>query len=126
MKMADRKANNIPSSSANLLFSAAPEFNFSLPFIPVSQATGPAVLSGDDASEVGEEDSFLGQMSSAAPQASTFNYFSNTTNSSDPFASIGQQPCPPPAATVIPSTTGPSPASTAASSYILSFDCSLF
>uniref|UniRef100_A0A8C2K1U2 SEC23 interacting protein n=1 Tax=Cyprinus carpio TaxID=7962 RepID=A0A8C2K1U2_CYPCA len=113
--MADRKANNIPSSSANLLFSGAPEFNFSLPFIPVSQATGPAVLSGEDASEVGEEDSFLGQTSSAAPQASTFNYFSNTTNSSDPFASIGQQPCPPPAATVIPSTTGPSPASTAAS-----------
>uniref|UniRef100_A0A8C1W452 SEC23 interacting protein n=1 Tax=Cyprinus carpio TaxID=7962 RepID=A0A8C1W452_CYPCA len=118
--MADRKANNIPSSSANLLFSGAPEFNFSLPFIPVSQATGPAVLSGGELrkssnDEVGEEDSFLGQTSSAAPQASTFNYFSNTTNSSDPFASIGQQPCPPPAATVIPSTTGPSPASTAAS-----------
>uniref|UniRef100_A0A671NTN8 SEC23-interacting protein-like n=1 Tax=Sinocyclocheilus anshuiensis TaxID=1608454 RepID=A0A671NTN8_9TELE len=112
--MADRKANNIPSSSANLLFSAAPEFNFSLPFIPVSQATGPAVLSGDDVSEVGEEDSFLGQTSSAAPQASPFNYFSNTTNSSDPFASIGQQPCLPPAATVIPSTS-PSPASIAAS-----------
>uniref|UniRef100_A0A671P158 SEC23-interacting protein-like n=1 Tax=Sinocyclocheilus anshuiensis TaxID=1608454 RepID=A0A671P158_9TELE len=105
--MADRKANNIPSSSANLLFSAAPEFNFSLPFIPVSQAT-------DDVSEVGEEDSFLGQTSSAAPQASPFNYFSNTTNSSDPFASIGQQPCLPPAATVIPSTS-PSPASIAAS-----------
>lgn len=48
LKMADRKANNIPSSSANLLFSAAPEFNFSLPFIPVSQATGPAVLSGGE------------------------------------------------------------------------------
>ncbi|KAG1951072.1 SEC23-interacting protein isoform X2 [Pimephales promelas] len=112
--MADRKAN-IPSSSANLLFSGAPEFNFSLPFLPVSQATGPAVLSGDDASEVGEEDSFLGQTSSAAPQASTFNYFSSVTNSSDPFASIGQQPCPPPAATVVPSTTGPSPVSIAAS-----------
>uniref|UniRef100_A0A673LRC2 SEC23-interacting protein-like n=1 Tax=Sinocyclocheilus rhinocerous TaxID=307959 RepID=A0A673LRC2_9TELE len=112
--MADRKANNIPSSSANLLFSADPEFNFSLPFIPVGQATGPAVLSGDDVSEVGEEDSFLGQTSSAAPQASLFNYFSNTTNSSDPFASIGQQPCPPPAATIIPSTS-PSPASIAAS-----------
>ncbi|XP_056113026.1 SEC23-interacting protein isoform X1 [Rhinichthys klamathensis goyatoka] len=112
--MADRKAN-IPSSSANLLFSGAPEFNFSLPFLPVSQATGPAVLSGDDASEVGEEDSFLGQTSSAAPQSSTFNYFSSVTNSSDPFASIGQQPCPPPAATVVPSTTGPSPVSIAAS-----------
>lgn len=46
--MADRKANNIPSSSANLLFSGAPEFNFSLPFLPVSQATGPAVLSGGE------------------------------------------------------------------------------
>jgi len=45
--MADRKAN-IPSSSANLLFSGAPEFNFSLPFLPVSQATGPAVLSGGE------------------------------------------------------------------------------
>ncbi|XP_051945874.1 SEC23-interacting protein-like [Xyrauchen texanus] len=114
--MADRKANNIPSSSANLLFSAAPEFNFSLPFIPVSQATGPAVLSGDDVSEVGEEDSFLGQTSSTVPQPSTFSYFSSTTtSSSDPFASIGQQLCPPPAPTVVPSTTGPSPASIAAS-----------
>lgn len=73
------------------------------------------ILCKDDASEVGEEDSFLGQTSSAAPQASTFNYFSSVTNSSDPFASIGQQPCPPPAATVVPSTTGPSPVSTAAS-----------
>lgn len=113
--MADRKANNTPSSSANLLFSGAPEFNFSLPFIPVSQATGPAVLSGEDASEVGEEDSFLGQTTSTAPQTSTFNYFSNTANSSDPFASIGQQSCPPPAANFIPSTTGPLPASIAAS-----------
>ena len=46
--MADRKNNNVSNSSANLLFSAAPEFNFSLPFIPVSQATGPAVLSGGE------------------------------------------------------------------------------
>lgn len=44
--MADRKNNNVPNTSANLLFSAAPEFNFNLPFMPVSQATGPAVLSG--------------------------------------------------------------------------------
>lgn len=44
--MADRKTNTVPNSSANLLFSAAPEFNFNLPFIPVSQASGPAVLSG--------------------------------------------------------------------------------
>ena len=46
--MADRKNNNVPNTSANLLFSAAPEFNFNLPFMPVSQATGPAVLSGGE------------------------------------------------------------------------------
>lgn len=69
------------------------------------------LLFKDDVSEVGEEDSFLGQTSSAALQPSTFNYFSSNTTSSDPFASIGQQPCPPPAPTAVPSTTGPSPAS---------------
>lgn len=75
------------------------------------------MLGKDDVSEVGEEDSFLGQTSSAAPQPSTFSYFSSntTTTSSDPFASIGQQPCPPPAPTAIPSTTGPSPAPSSAS-----------
>lgn len=46
--MADRKNNNVTSTSSNLLFSGAPEFNFNLPFIPVSQATGPAVLSGGE------------------------------------------------------------------------------
>lgn len=46
--MADRKNNNAPNAGANLLFSAAPEFNFNLPFMPVSQATGPAVLSGGE------------------------------------------------------------------------------
>ncbi|XP_072534261.1 SEC23-interacting protein isoform X3 [Salminus brasiliensis] len=111
--MAERKSN-VPSSSANLLFSTAPEFNFNLPFIPVSQATGPAVLSGDDASEVGEEDSFLGQTSSNAPQPSTFNYFSSSTTSSDPFAAIGHQQSLPPAPAVV-SSTGPSPVSSAAS-----------
>uniref|UniRef100_A0A8B9GXX8 SEC23 interacting protein n=1 Tax=Astyanax mexicanus TaxID=7994 RepID=A0A8B9GXX8_ASTMX len=111
--MAERKSN-VPNSSANLLFSTAPEFNFNLPFIPVSQASGPAVLSGDDASEVGEEDSFLGQTSSTAPQTSTFNYFSSSANSSDPFASIGHQQSLPPAPAVV-STTGPSPVSSAAS-----------
>lgn len=45
-KMADKKNNNAPNTSANLLFSAAPAFNFNLPFMPVSQATGPVVLSG--------------------------------------------------------------------------------
>ncbi len=46
--MADRKSDNVPNTSANLLFSGAPEFNFNLPFMPVSQATGPAVLSGGE------------------------------------------------------------------------------
>ncbi|XP_029926107.1 SEC23-interacting protein isoform X2 [Myripristis murdjan] len=104
--MADRKNNNVPNSSANLLFSAAPEFNFNLPFIPVSQATGPAVLSGDS-TDVGEEDSFLGQTSGGVPAPSTFNYFSSPVTSSDPFASIGHQPCPPPALSVAPTTAGP-------------------
>ncbi|CAL8257070.1 unnamed protein product [Lota lota] len=108
--MADRKNNNVPNSSANLLFSAAPEFNFSLPFIPVSQATGPAVLSGDDSTDVGEEDSFLGQTSATAPAPSTFNYFSSSAANSDPFASIGHnQQCPPPALSSAPPPvpTGP-------------------
>ncbi|XP_077352546.1 SEC23-interacting protein isoform X1 [Festucalex cinctus] len=95
--MADRKNNNVPNPGANLLFSGAPEFNFNLPFMPVSQASGPAVLSGaEDSTEVGEEDSFLGQTSGNAQAPSTFNYFSNPVTSSDPFASIGQPSCPPP------------------------------
>ncbi|XP_038847640.1 SEC23-interacting protein-like isoform X1 [Salvelinus namaycush] len=107
--MADRKTNNVPKSSANLLFSAAPEFNFNLPVIPVSQASGPAVLSGDDTADVGEEDSFLGQASGNAPAPSTFSYFSSPVNSGDPFASIGHQPaCPPPASlSVSLATSGP-------------------
>ncbi|XP_040905574.1 SEC23-interacting protein [Toxotes jaculatrix] len=105
--MADRKNNNVPTTGANLLFSAAPEFNFNLPFMPVSQASGPAVLSGDDSTDVGEEDSFLGQTSGNGPAPSTFNYFSSPVTSSDPFASIGQAPCPPPAPSAAPTTTGP-------------------
>ncbi|XP_018536501.1 SEC23-interacting protein [Lates calcarifer] len=104
--MADRKNNNVPNTGANLLFSAAPEFNFNLPFIPVSQATGPAVLSGDDSTDVGEEDSFLGQTSGNGPAPSTFNYFSSPVTTSDPFASIGQSPCPPPTLSAAPTTTG--------------------
>lgn len=46
--MAERKNNNVPNTSANLLFSAAPEFNFNVPFMPVSRASGPAVLSGGE------------------------------------------------------------------------------
>ncbi|KAM9847532.1 SEC23-interacting protein isoform 1-T1 [Aulostomus maculatus] len=105
--MADRKNNNVANTSANLLFSGAPEFNFNLPFMPVSQASGPAVLSGDDSTDVGEEDSFLGQTSGNGPAPSTFNYFSSPVTSSDPFATIGQLPCPPPALSAAPVTTGP-------------------
>uniref|UniRef100_A0A3Q0R5V2 SEC23 interacting protein n=1 Tax=Amphilophus citrinellus TaxID=61819 RepID=A0A3Q0R5V2_AMPCI len=108
--MADRKNNNVPNTSANLLFSATPEFNFNLPFMPVSQATGPAVLSGDDSTDVGEEDSFVGQTSGNGPAPSTFSYFSNPITTSDPFASIGQLPgqlpCPPPVLSTAPTATG--------------------
>ncbi|KAJ8361341.1 hypothetical protein SKAU_G00178660 [Synaphobranchus kaupii] len=60
-----------------------------------SQACGPAVLSGDDSADVGEEDSFLGQSSGLAPQPSTLNYFSSPANSNDPFACIGNRSAPP-------------------------------
>ncbi|XP_061083794.1 SEC23-interacting protein isoform X1 [Conger conger] len=90
--MAEKKNNT--SSSTNLLFTTAPQLNFNLPFIPVSQACGPAVLSGDDSVEVGEEDSFLGQSSGIPAQPSTLNYFSGAANSNDPFACIGARPGP--------------------------------
>lgn len=61
----------------------------------------------DDSTDVGEEDSFLGQVSGSGPAPSTFNYFSSPVTSSDPFASIGQSPCQPPALSTAPSTTGP-------------------
>uniref|UniRef100_A0AAR2M499 DDHD domain-containing protein n=1 Tax=Pygocentrus nattereri TaxID=42514 RepID=A0AAR2M499_PYGNA len=63
---------------------------------------------------VGEEDSFLGQTSSTAPQPATFSYFSSSTNNSDPFASIGHQQGLPPTPAVV-SSTGPSLVSSAAS-----------
>ncbi|XP_041645665.1 SEC23-interacting protein [Cheilinus undulatus] len=103
--MADRR-NNAPNTSANLLFSDAPEFNFNLPFLPVSQASGLVVFSGDDSTDVGEEDSFLGQNSENGSAPSTVNYFASSVTSSDPFASIGQ-PCPPPALSTVPTTTVP-------------------
>ncbi|XP_034040533.1 SEC23-interacting protein [Thalassophryne amazonica] len=107
--MADRRNNNnnnVPNTSANLLFSTTPEFNFNLPFIPVSQAAEPAVLSGDDSTDVGEEDSFLGQISGSGPVPSTFNYFSSPVTSTDPFASIGQSTCPPQTLSAAPAPTG--------------------
>ncbi|NXA16952.1 S23IP protein, partial [Ibidorhyncha struthersii] len=81
----------------NLLFSSsATEFNFTVPFIPVSQAPavppGTALLAADDSADVGEEDSFLGQTSASSNPPQTFNYFSQVPSSSDPFGSIGQSP----------------------------------
>ncbi|XP_017320014.1 SEC23-interacting protein isoform X2 [Ictalurus punctatus] len=67
-----------------------------------------------DVSEVGEEDSFLGQTSSTGAQPATFTYFSASGGSSDPFASIGPQSFLPPASSVVPTATS-SLVSTAAS-----------
>lgn len=67
----------------------------------------------DDASEVGEEDSFLGQTSSTAPQPSTFSYFSATGSSGDPFASIGSKSYLPPASSAVPTVASSLASSTA-------------
>ncbi|XP_005566641.3 SEC23-interacting protein isoform X1 [Macaca fascicularis] len=100
--MAERKPNggsggvSTSSSGTNLLFSSsATEFSFNVPFIPVTQASAsPAslLLPGEDSTDVGEEDSFLGQTSlhTSAPQ--TVSYFSQVSSSSDPFGNIGQSP----------------------------------
>lgn len=57
----------------------------------------------DDSTDVGEEDSFLGQVSGNGPAPSTFNYFSSPATTADPFSSIGQ----PPALSAAPTTAGP-------------------
>lgn len=56
----------------------------------------------DDASEVGEEDSFLGQTSTTASQPSTLSYFSAPAGTGDPFASLGPKPILPPSSSVGP------------------------
>lgn len=50
------------------------------------------LISSDDSTDVGEEDSFLGQVSGNGPAPSTFNYFSNPATTADPFSSISQLP----------------------------------
>ncbi|XP_054975259.1 SEC23-interacting protein isoform X1 [Sorex araneus] len=97
--MAERKSNGgaaASSAGTNLLFSSsATEFSFSVPFIPVTQASPvPAslLLPGDDSAEVGEEDSFLGQTAAPAAAPQTFSYFSQASSSSDPFGSLGPSP----------------------------------
>lgn len=60
----------------------------------------------DDSTDVGEEDSFVGQTSGNGHAPSTFSYFSSPITSTDPFASIGHSPCPPPVLSAAPTTTG--------------------
>uniref|UniRef100_A0A7N4V865 SEC23-interacting protein n=1 Tax=Sarcophilus harrisii TaxID=9305 RepID=A0A7N4V865_SARHA len=95
--MAEKKPSGGGSSSAgtNLLFSSTSDFNFNVPFIPVSQAPGSAgslLLLGEDSTDVGEEDSFLGQTFGHTTLPQTFNYFSQVSTNSDPFGNIGQIP----------------------------------
>uniref|UniRef100_A0A8C0PF77 SEC23-interacting protein n=1 Tax=Canis lupus familiaris TaxID=9615 RepID=A0A8C0PF77_CANLF len=84
--MAERKPNggggaaSTSSSGTNLLFSSsATEFSFNVPFIPVTQAAAVSaslLLPGEDSTDVGEEDSFLGQTSAHTSTPQTFSYFS--------------------------------------------------
>ncbi|XP_059517867.1 SEC23-interacting protein isoform X2 [Myotis daubentonii] len=100
--MAERKPNggggaaSTSSSGTNLLFSSsATEFTFNVPFIPVTQAAAASaslLLPGEDSTDVGEEDSFLGQTSAPTSTPQTFSYFSQVSSSSDPFGNIGQSP----------------------------------
>ncbi|XP_042192609.1 SEC23-interacting protein isoform X1 [Callorhinchus milii] len=80
--------------NTNLLFSSDTDFSFPVPFIPVSQAAAaPADTSllsaADESTDVGEEDSFLGQTSAPSNQPPTFSYFSQAISNNDPFANIG-------------------------------------
>ncbi|XP_060027166.1 SEC23-interacting protein isoform X3 [Erinaceus europaeus] len=98
--MAERKAGSgggasASSSGTNLLFSSsATEFSFNVPFIPVTQAAAASasLLLPGDSTDVGEEDSFLGQTSAHAATPQTFSYFSQVSSSSDPFGNLGQSP----------------------------------
>ncbi|XP_045710089.1 SEC23-interacting protein isoform X1 [Phyllostomus hastatus] len=101
--MAERKPNgggaaSTSLSGTNLLFSSsATEFSFNVPFIPVTQAapaSASLLLPGEDSTDVGEEDSFLGQTSVHTSTPQTFSYFSQASSSGDPFGNIGQSPLP--------------------------------
>ncbi|XP_067417431.1 SEC23-interacting protein isoform X1 [Emydura macquarii macquarii] len=89
------------ASGTNLLFSSsATEFNFTVPFIPVSQAPaappGPALLGTDDSTDVGEEDSFLGQTSASPNPPQTFSYFSQLQQTQTPSQLVQPPPSVPP------------------------------
>uniref|UniRef100_A0AC11C198 SEC23 interacting protein n=1 Tax=Ovis aries TaxID=9940 RepID=A0AC11C198_SHEEP len=137
--MAERKPNggggaaSASSSGTNLLFSSsATELSFNVPFIPVTQAAAASaslLLPGEDSTDVGEEDSFLGQTSAHTSTPETFSYFSQVSSSSDPFGNIGQSPLTTAAAsagqsayskppTALPFTTGSQDVSNAFSSSI--------
>ncbi|KAM6183145.1 SEC23-interacting protein [Erethizon dorsatum] len=100
--MTERKINgggggaSTSLSRTNLLFSSsATEFSFNVPFIPVTQAAAASaslLLPGEDSTDVGEEDSFLGQTNVHTSTPQTFSYFSQVSSSSDPFGNIGQSP----------------------------------
>uniref|UniRef100_A0A0N8ETS8 SEC23-interacting protein n=1 Tax=Heterocephalus glaber TaxID=10181 RepID=A0A0N8ETS8_HETGA len=100
--MTERKLNggsggaSTSLSCTNLLFSSsATGFSFNVPFIPVTQAapaSASLLLPGEDSTDVGEEDSFLGQTSVPTSTPQTFSYFSQVSSNSDPFGNIGQSP----------------------------------
>uniref|UniRef100_A0A4W3HKD4 SEC23 interacting protein n=1 Tax=Callorhinchus milii TaxID=7868 RepID=A0A4W3HKD4_CALMI len=46
-------------------------------------------FTADESTDVGEEDSFLGQTSAPSNQPPTFSYFSQAISNNDPFANIG-------------------------------------
>ena len=50
----------------------------------------PSCSLAEDSTDVGEEDSFLGQTSAHTSTPQTFSYFSQVSSSSDPFGNIGQ------------------------------------
>uniref|UniRef100_UPI00398F6F81 SEC23-interacting protein isoform X2 n=1 Tax=Pristiophorus japonicus TaxID=55135 RepID=UPI00398F6F81 len=88
--------------STNLLLSSDTEFSFPVPFIPVSQAQAaaaapapapdPGLLSADESTDVGEEDSFVGQTSTSTSHPPAFSYFTQAATNNDPFANIGHHP----------------------------------
>ncbi|XP_003479352.1 SEC23-interacting protein isoform X3 [Cavia porcellus] len=100
--MTERKINggsggaSTSLTSTNLLFSSsATEFSFNVPFIPVTQAAAASaslLLPGEDSTDVGEEDSFLGQTNVHTSTPQTFSYFSQVSSGNDPFGNIGQSP----------------------------------
>ncbi|GLD56097.1 SEC23-interacting protein [Lates japonicus] len=98
--MADRKNNNVPNTGANLLAPLGVQLQHT--FMPVGQATGPAVLSGrltvfnarDDLLMWEKKTNFLGQTSWKWTRPHLhLQLLLQPVTTSDPFASAGQSPC---------------------------------